>query len=182
MAIFLTGFMGTGKSTVGRSLAKRLGLRFVDLDVEIERRAGRTISAIFADAGEERFREMEADALRAVAPCDAVVATGGGAIVAADNRATMRAAGPIICLTARIEELVRRTAKDSKRPLLVGDDVESRVRRLLAARAEAYAEADLQIDTTGVPVAKVVRRIMDYLEAGGRGAERQDATREADER
>ena len=102
-AIILTGFMGTGKSVVGRVVGEMLGLRWVDTDELIERRAGVSISTIFEREGEERFRELESEALReALEMSGAVVSTGGGILLRDENRALMRSAGPIICLTAPI--------------------------------------------------------------------------------
>ncbi|MGH7789702.1 MAG: shikimate kinase, partial [Candidatus Binatia bacterium] len=102
--VVLTGFMGTGKSSVGERLAARLGAPFVDTDLLIERRAGRPIAALFAAEGEAPFRALERQAIaEAVGVPRAVIATGGGAIVDAENLATLRAAAPIVCLTARPE-------------------------------------------------------------------------------
>lgn len=165
MAIFLTGFMGTGKSTVGRTLAARLGRPFVDLDAEIERRAGRSIRQIFADVGEPEFRRLESRTLEELAPSDIVLATGGGAVLAAENRATMRRNGPVVCLQAGVAEILRRTGRDDSRPLLAGEDREARVRRLLAERATAYADADWMIETDRTPVATIVERIVAWLDA-----------------
>lgn len=178
MAIFLTGFMGTGKSAVGRALAVRLGKPFIDLDAEVERRAGMSIARIFAEAGESHFRGLEAARLVEVAPLDAVIATGGGAFVAAANRDAMRAHGSVICLTADVDEILRRTAQDTTRPLLTGDDREARVRRLLAERADAYAQADYRIDTTRKPIAWIVERIVAFLDAGAEDASSSPRTRE----
>lgn len=164
MAIFLTGFMGTGKSTVGRTLAARLGRPFVDLDAEIERRTGRSIRQIFAEAGEPEFRRLESATLAELAPTDIVLATGGGAVLTPENRAAMRRNGPVLCLRAGVAEILRRTGRDDSRPLLAGEDRESRVRRLLAERAAAYADADWMIDTDRTPVATIVERIVAWLD------------------
>src|SRR5437867_10183399 len=102
--IVLTGFMGTGKSEVGRRLARRLGRAFVDTDAMVEARAGKPVAAVFTDEGEPAFRRLERDAVAdAAASGEAVVAVGGGAVLDPVNVATLRAAGVVICLTARPE-------------------------------------------------------------------------------
>ncbi len=171
--VFLTGFMGTGKSTVGRALARRLGKTFLDADAEIERVEGMAVARIFAEKGEESFRRTERDVMAALAKGDAVVALGGGAIVDEGNFRTMRASGPIVCLTASVEEILRRVGHDRRRPLLAGEDRAQRVRELLEARRAAYARADFEIDTTGLDVETVVDRIVAVLGvAGASDAER----------
>jgi len=175
MAVFLTGFMATGKSTIGRVLAARLDKPFIDLDAEIERRAGKSIAALFADEGEEFFRSFESEVLASVAPNDAVVATGGGAFIAAANRELMRRHGPVVCLTASAEEILRRTKGDSVRPLLAGDDRETRVRHLMAERAPAYDCADLQVNTTRVRVGAIVEQILAFLRTQPHSKESQGA-------
>jgi shikimate kinase len=163
--VVLTGFMGTGKTSVGERLAARLGQPFVDTDALIERRAGRPIAAIFAADGEATFRSAERRAIaEAVAVPGAVIATGGGAIADADNLATLRAAAPIICLTARPDVILARTqAGGPVRPLLQGDDPARRVAELLAQRAAAYAEADLILDTSERTIDDLVADIEAFL-------------------
>jgi shikimate kinase len=163
MTVILTGFMGTGKTTVGKQLAQRLGLPFIDTDAEIERAEGRTISAIFAADGESRFRAIEKDVLRQALGEEAVIATGGGAIVDRANYERMRAAGPIICLVAEPEVIFQRTAANRDRPLLFGDSPRERIRELLAARAEAYARADHTVDTSRLAVGTIVEQILAFL-------------------
>lgn len=165
--VFLTGFMGTGKSTVGRALARRLGKTFVDADTEIERLEGMTVARIFAEKGEEVFRRTEREVIAALAQGDAVVALGGGAIVDDGNFRTMRESGPIVCLTASVEEILRRVGHDRRRPLLAGDDRVQRVRELLEARRSAYSRADFEIETTGLEVETVVDRIVAVLAVAG---------------
>src|SRR5437762_10029536 len=117
-AIVLTGFMGTGKSGVGRRLATRLGRAFVDTDQLVERRAGKSVAAIFADDGEPAFRALERDAVAtAAARGDAVIAVGGGAVLDATNLTRLRAAGVVVCLTAAAETILRRVGDASQRPL-----------------------------------------------------------------
>jgi len=166
VTVVITGFMGTGKTSVGRALAARLGRGFVDTDALVEERSGRTVSEIFAADGEAAFRAAEKDALdRALAVEGAVVATGGGALIDRDNLARVRAAAaPLICLTARAELIVARAAQQGAvRPLLQGSDPLRRVRQLLAERAPAYAQADLSIDTSDRDLDDVVAEIARFL-------------------
>lgn len=161
--VTLTGFMGTGKSTVGRRLAEALERPFIDTDAEIELRAGMTILDLFSRHGEPHFRALERDVIADVVTRDAVIATGGGAIVDDVNYRAMHAAGPIVCLTATPEAILARTAKDRSRPLLRDADREARVRTLLSERAGAYARADLTIDTSELAVGQVIQRIRRFL-------------------
>lgn len=156
--------MGTGKTEVGRRLARTLGRTFVDTDRLVETKAGQPVSAIFATAGETRFRALERDAVaEACGIPDAVVATGGGALIDPDNRRRLAAAGPVVCLTATPEEILRRVGDAGTRPLLAGCTTESerlaRVRSLLADRVAAYGSATIAIDTTGLTVDQVVDRV-----------------------
>lgn len=162
--VILTGFMATGKTEVGRRLARVLGRPFVDIDGLVEAAAGKRVSAIFAADGEGRFRELERAAVaEACQVPDAVVATGGGTLLDADNRRRLAAAGPIVCLSAAPEEIVRRAGKGTSRPLLDGAnggaDRLSRVRALLADRAPVYALAAHTVDTAGLGVDEVVERV-----------------------
>lgn len=137
--IVLTGFMGTGKSTVGRLVAERLGWAFVDADGWIEERHG-SIPAIFAEHGEDRFRDLEREAAAELAGRrSTVVATGGRMLLDPVNEAALGATGVIVCLSASTEALVERLAGEAdQRPLLRGDDPASRIRDLLAERASGY--------------------------------------------
>lgn len=158
----LTGFMGTGKTTVGRVLAERLRKPFIDTDARIEEAEGCSIAVLFATKGEPYFRSRERQTVADAVREDAIVATGGGAIVDADNFACMRAAGPIVCLAADPEVIVQRTG-GSARPLLETADRRARVSQLLAERAAVYARADLTIDTSHRTVAAVVEEILSFL-------------------
>ncbi len=163
--IVLTGFMGTGKSTVGRALAQRLGKAFVDVDERIEQRLRLPISEIFARYGEAYFRQIEGEELAQALQEDAVVATGGGAIVDPENLARMRAAGPVVCLTASVDAILARTSSDSSRPLLEHENRRERIEALLAERAQAYAQADVCVDTTHRSPEEVAEAILIYLGA-----------------
>lgn len=152
--------MGTGKTSVGKRLAGRLGWAFVDTDEMIVSREGRSIEAIFSRDGESYFRAREREAVAEAAALDeTVVATGGGAVVDEGNLEVLRSAALLVCLTASAEEILARTRGEG-RPLLDGDDRERRVRELLAARAEAYARVPHRIDTTGLAPDEVVERIL----------------------
>lgn len=138
--IVLAGFMGTGKSTVGRLLAERLGFDFVDTDEMIESRHG-SIPAIFAEQGEGRFRELERELAQELsARHGLVIATGGRMMVDAVNAHVLGSTGAVICLTATVDTLVARlTPQLASRPMLAGHEPRERVTQLLAERAPAYA-------------------------------------------
>lgn len=148
--IILTGFMGSGKSTVGRILARNLGWEFLDTDREIESREGRTIPEIFEAQGEEAFREMEtrlAGELKALHR--RVIATGGGFMVRPENRERAAEAGPIVLLIATPEQIWHRVKRSRHRPLLKTADPEGRIRELLQQREDAYASIPLRVETGG---------------------------------
>ena len=166
--IVLAGFMGTGKSSVGRRLAARLGREFVDTDALIERAAGTSIARIFADRGEAEFRALEKQAVTvAVGKEGRVIAVGGGAILDGENLAAMKAAGPVVCLTARPEIVLARVAHDTGRPLLQGPQPLETIRGLMAERADAYARADVTIDTSDLTPDEVIERLLNALADAG---------------
>lgn len=153
--------MGTGKSTVGRRVASRLGRRFIDTDVLIEQEARASIANIFAKKGEAYFRSLEHDMIvRICQEKEVVIATGGGAIVNDANAACLKASGTVICLTAAPEVILARVQNNTDRPLLQGNDPLGKIRSLLASRAEAYAKADLTIDTSTLDLECVVEAII----------------------
>lgn len=165
--IFLVGMMGAGKTTIGRSLARVLGRDFVDLDHELESRCGVRVPVIFEIEGEAGFRKREAAAL---AQCAArrgiVLATGGGAILAEENRAVLRREGIVLYLSASVDELYRRTCRDRNRPLLATADPRGTLRDLLARREPLYREvADLVIETGCIPVSTLVKHLVPKLQA-----------------
>jgi 3-dehydroquinate synthase len=169
-SVVLTGFMGTGKTAVGREVAQRLGWRFVDTDDLVVEAAGMDVAAIFARFGEAHFRALERQAIdRACATPGAVIATGGGAMLDPANRTTFSAAGPVICLEADVDVIVDRVGTDARRPLLAGANVRERVRALRAERAPAYAAADHHLDTSGRSVAEVADAVLGILRAGAQG-------------
>jgi shikimate kinase len=168
--VILTGFMATGKTEVGRRLARLLGRPFVDIDGLVEASAGRTVADIFTAEGEVGFRARERAAVeRACGVPEAVIATGGGTLLEGANRRRLAAAGPIICLTAEPTEILRRVGDPATRPLLNGAgpaDRLARIEALLAARAPAYALVTSTVDTTGLTVDEVVERVRALV--GGR--------------
>jgi 3-dehydroquinate synthase len=167
--IFLVGFMATGKTTVGRILAGRLGWGMLDLDDGIVEEAGMPVARIFAAEGEAGFRAREARALRAAgARRRTVIATGGGAACSEDNLRAMLTAGRVVALGVTAEEAVRRAGAGSGRPLLDGTaEPVAAAAALLAARLAYYARAPLQVDTVGRTPAEVASEILDKLGAGG---------------
>jgi shikimate kinase len=150
--LFLVGMMGAGKSTVGRLLATKLAVPFVDLDERIAAEAGATIPEIFADEGEDGFRNREAAALvRACSAGAAIVAAGGGAVRFGDNLDRMLDAGLLIWLDAPIEALAARVGDARDRPLLATGDPKQKLQQLLDERRPFYARAQLRIDAAGPP-------------------------------
>jgi shikimate kinase / 3-dehydroquinate synthase len=165
--IFLVGFMATGKTTVGRILAARLGWKLVDLDEVIVRDAGQTVSRIFETEGEAGFRAREASALGAVSRERAlVVATGGGAACREDNLRAMLGAGRVVALAITPEEAVRRARGGAGRPLLSGPDPIATATALLAARAPYYARAHLSVETVGRLPQDVARDVLAWMQGG----------------
>lgn len=170
-AAVLIGFMGAGKSSVGRVLARRLGAEFVDLDARIESAAGASVQEIFASRGEGVFREMEKEAIReAVSVPGRVIAAGGGAFLDPGNRALLKGYAPVVLLEVSPETVIRRLSGDASRPLLGEGDREGRVRDLLARRRQSYGEADFAMDTDGLTVHQVADRVAALLGSrkGGR--------------
>jgi len=162
--VVLTGFMGMGKTEVGRRLARALARPFMDIDDLVEAVAGRTVAEIFANEGEPRFRALERAAVeRACGMPDGVIATGGGTLLDPDNRRRLAAAGPIVCLTARPEAILERVGDPQSRPLLAKERGTSgrlaRIQALLAERAPAYAIATHAIDTSELSLDDVVDRV-----------------------
>ncbi len=156
--IVLAGFMGTGKSTVGRIVAQRLGMAFVDTDDVIEREAGLSIAAIFAGEGEAGFRQREAAICqRLAAQPGLVIAVGGGALLDAQTRAAFEARAMVVCLTCDVEEIMRRVGNDPTRPLF-GD--REAVERLFARRSDHYASLPHPIDTSGRSPEEVAEEII----------------------
>ena len=159
--IVLIGFMGSGKSTIGRMVAQRLAFRFVDTDRLIIERAGMPISDIFARDGEAHFRDLETSVLESLANLrHSVISTGGGVVVREGNRALLREAGFVVELTANPDVLFERVARNTKRPLLQTDDPRATVRELFTVRRPLYeATAHLRLDTSALSRSEAVERV-----------------------
>lgn len=164
-SLYLVGLMGAGKSTVGRLLARRLKLRFLDCDDEIERRCGVKIPLIFEIEGEPGFRAREEQVLAELTELRGIVlATGGGAVLSAENRRRLAEHGTVIYLRARPEDLYARVRHDRDRPLLATGDPLRRLRELHAQRDPLYASiADLVIDTGRQTVQALARDLTTKL-------------------
>ena len=167
--LFLIGPMGAGKSTIGKQLAKELKLEFYDADQEIEARTGANIAWIFDVEGEEGFRKREAAVIDELSQCQGIVlATGGGAILNADNRNRLAARGTVVYLFTTVEQQMRRTARDKRRPLLqthAPETPESVLRELMAERDPLYREiADVVVATDGKTVRAVAIEVIRLLE------------------
>jgi len=146
--IFVTGFMGAGKSRVGRLLARRLGRAFLDTDEMVEARAGKPIARIFAEDGEDRFRAMERDCVAMAARADAVVALGGGAILDPCTLALVLRTGVLAWIEVDVDTILQRVGRRDDRPLLAGLDPaqrRARVESLLAARLPWYQRAHVRV-------------------------------------
>ena len=162
--IYLVGFMGTGKTSSGREVAKRKKLTFLDLDELIELREKRTISGIFSKDGEPYFRKAEKKTLREICrENDLVVACGGGIVLDKDNIEIMKRTGIIICLTSSAKAILERTSREGKRPLLQVDDPKKQIELLLKMRAPYYALADKKIDTSKLSVKETAQEILRLL-------------------
>ena len=163
-SIVLIGMMGAGKSSVGRRLASRLGLRFVDADTEIEAAAGMSIADIFAAHGEAYFRSGEARVIaRLLEGGPQVMATGGGAVMNPDTRTLIRAKGVSIWLDADYEVLLRRVRRRTDRPMLKTADPAETLKYLLAERKPVYAQADLILRSRDAPHETIVNEALAAL-------------------
>ena len=159
--LYLVGFMGTGKSTVGRLVARQLGFQFLDSDHEIERLQGRPIAQIFATEGEDRFRVMEREFIEhghAARGC--VVACGGGLVVPPGMLELLRARGVVMCMHAPIDTIIRRTMHASHRPLLQVENPEQRLRELYAQREEIYRRTGTMVLTDSRPMREIAAHVL----------------------
>jgi shikimate kinase len=162
----LIGLSGAGKSSVGRALATRLGWPLRDTDAIVARDAGRSVPQVFAEEGEARFRDLEVAALdQALAEAPCVVATGGGIVLRAENRALLRRSAFVVWLDAPTDALVARLrAHDQARPLLAGDDPLARLAALRAVRAPLYGEvADLRVATAGRTIEQICEELLERI-------------------
>jgi len=166
--IVLLGFMGTGKTSIGRSLASKLQCRFVDVDSMIEFERGEKINEIFAKHGESYFRALEREMIITVSHYkNTVIATGGGAVLYPENIDQLRRNGVLITLTAAPEVILERTAKKTTRPLLNTPDPKQAIAMLLAEREPLYQAADYIVDTSKGSVYEITDRIIALLKQGG---------------
>ena len=170
--IFLVGPMGAGKSTVGRQLAKTLGMEFEDSDQVIELRTGAGIPLIFEVEGEAGFRRREKAVIDELTRREGIVlATGGGAVLDPENRRHLASRGAVIYLYASVDQLAARTAKDRKRPLLQTEDPRMRLEELMTVRDPLYREvADIIVDTGGRTLQNTEKEILDKIRPAVRGA------------
>jgi shikimate kinase len=164
-SLVLVGLMGVGKTTVGRRVARAVGLPFLDADAEIEAAAGRSVADIFAERGEAEFRAGERRVIARLLDGDPVVlATGGGAFLNPETRALIRARAVSVWLKADLEVLVKRVKRRDTRPLLQGRDPREVLERLMAERYPIYAEADLVVETSNSPHDAAVNAVLQALE------------------
>jgi shikimate kinase len=159
--IYLVGFMATGKSIVGKELAKKLRRKFVDLDALIELKEKRRICDIFAENGEPYFRKLEKATLRKASTEDNFIyACGGGIVIDEENIRLMQRTGKIICLSAKPEVILKRAGGTSQRPLLNVPDPKKQIRLLLKSRQPFYRQADVTIDTSRLSIVQVASQIL----------------------
>ena len=163
-SLVLTGFMGTGKTSVGKIIAENLGREFVDMDAVIEAREGMSINRIFKTRGETYFRKLESElCVDLGAKENLVIATGGGALVSAQNRAAFSQA-MIVCLDASVDEIISRVGRAKNRPMIAGD-AQRRIVELLETRRAAYAQIENHVDTTDKNVDQVAKDVMKLWQA-----------------
>lgn len=163
-SLVLVGLMGCGKSSIGKRLANRLGLPFVDADDEIEKAHRKSIKEIFEDHGEAYFRDGERRVIaRLIDSGQHVLATGGGAFINAETRASIKSRAVSVWLKAELPILMRRVAKRDHRPLLRTADPEAVMRELMQSRYPIYAEADITVQSRDVPHEVIVNEILEAL-------------------
>lgn len=162
MNIVLTGFMGTGKSAVGAELARLTGMRLIDLDAEIERHEGMSIAELFKGKGEAAFRDIESAAIMRITAeaNNAVLSTGGGAVMRDANFETLRKWGKVVCLMASPQTVYDRTRHSTHRPLLQNDDPMGSITTLMASRRPRYEQADITVRTDSIGPLEVAQEII----------------------
>lgn len=162
--IVLIGYMGTGKSSVGKYLAQRLGKQFVELDEEIIKRAGKSIPTIFAEDGETAFRKLEAEVVEEWSQGEnLVISTGGGAVINPKNVENLRKKGVLIGLSARSEVILARIENDNNRPLLAVEDRLGKIQEMLEQRSPFYQLADYTVDGSELTLQEVGEHILGFL-------------------
>ncbi|MFP4166169.1 MAG: shikimate kinase [Opitutales bacterium] len=158
--LYLVGFMGVGKSAIGRRVARQMQFRFIDSDHWIEREAGKSIPEIFATEGEDAFRERERAFVESGHPEEkCVVACGGGLVVQPGMKERLKEKGVVVSLFASVESIIERTSRNKNRPLLKVENPEARIRELLAERVPVYMEAGVCITTEGRTMDEVVAHV-----------------------
>jgi shikimate kinase len=159
--LYLVGFMGTGKTTVGRALAQRIGFQLLDCDQEIERQQGKTVPEIFAEQGEPAFRAMERAFIEGGHPAErCIVACGGGLVVQPGMLDLLKSKGVVVCLHASLETILKRTQGNKNRPLLNVEDPMERIRALYAAREAVYRNSGTLVLTDGRPLLDIVGHVL----------------------
>lgn len=166
--IVLVGFMGTGKTSVGKELAKRLKTKFIEIDEKIEKKEGKTIDEIFKEKGEQYFRQVEQKIAKEVADISfATISTGGGIVINEENIKNLKKNGIIVCLEAKPEVIFDRVKKETHRPLLKVENPGQRIKELLEKRKLFYQKADFHIDTSNLSVSQVVNKIIEIYSKNG---------------
>lgn len=160
--LYLVGFMGSGKTTIGVELAKRLNIQVVDTDQYIEKQTERTIADIFAEEGEEKFRRLETVILKQLPTNDFLITTGGGLFIKEENRSWMKENGTVIYLHCDIDEIWARLQDDDTRPLLQHQNFE-KAKQLYEWRQPFYKEAHVTIDTTNKPINQICDEILVWV-------------------
>jgi shikimate kinase len=165
MNVVITGFMGTGKSTVGRKVAEALGAVFIDLDTVIEKNAGQPVKILFSSRGEAAFRKMESEAVAEAVKADrTVIATGGGTLLDPASRERLQRNNNIlVCLTATVGTLLERIKNDADRPLLQGEALPDRLKRIMKERESIYGSCPVQISTDGRSVDEIAGEIIQHV-------------------
>lgn len=162
--IVLTGFMGTGKTIVGKKLSRLLNMELIDVDSEIEKSENMTINEIFKRFGESRFREIETEMIKRLSEKNnVIISTGGGAVLKKENVDALRKNGVIVCLLATPETILKRTSHTANRPLLKVEDPLKKIKELLDYRKPFYEKADIMIDTEGKTPSQIAEELVEKI-------------------
>ena len=163
--VVLTGFMAVGKTAIGKHLARRLGRPFIDTDHLIEQRAGMSIDRIFAERGEDHFRNLERETIAELDPAEpSVISTGGGTFVNESNREKLGQLGVTVCLVSGLETILERVNRNDKRPLTRGEQGRVRLERLLQERMPFYRKADVLVETDSLSIEQSAQRVLNMIE------------------